>query len=414
MKHFSYKTLILLSFLVLTADLAGAPAFRKFPRDPKIKPNPEWLRYYKETYEENRAEFLRKADSLGKVYPGCVPFNVKVPTATNAELFVDGLYIPALNGNRNLLILTSGVHGVEGFAGSAIQRMVIDKQINVKNLDQTGILLIHAVNPYGFNFIRRVSENNVDLNRNSDVTEDLFSTKNEGYTALYRFINPDKPVNLGSCQNRFFVLTAITKIIKASMPVLRQAVLQGQYEHPEGLYYGGNKFEPQLADLKPIMVKYAGQYGRIVQIDLHTGYGERGKMHLFPNPPKSPEVKNETLQLFPGYQIDWGDSKDFYVINGDFSALIGKILPQKMMVPMLLEYGTLNSQKTMGSLRSIHFTILENQGFHHGYKNKRSERKVKEWFREMYAPMSPVWRTQVMDQSEKLMNVLFTELGKMS
>jgi hypothetical protein len=194
------------------------------------------------------------------------------------------------------------------------------------------------------------------------------------------------------------------------MPVLRQAVLQGQYDYPEGLYFGGKEFEPQVVAIKPVLMKYAGRYRRIIHVDLHTGYGERGKMHLFPNPARTPEVKSGTENLFAGYRIDWGDSKDFYTITGDFSNLIGKMMPDKLVIPMTLEYGTMDSQKTMGSLRSIQNMILENEGFHHGYKNKRSERKIREWLREMYAPSSPVWRTQVMQQSDEVFNRLFHKL----
>jgi hypothetical protein len=308
------------------------------------------------------------------------------------------------------MVISCGIHGIEGYAGSAIQRMIMDKYLSPENLENTGVLLIHAINPYGFNFGRRVTENNVDMNRNCDASPELFATRNDGYTKLYKFINPDQPANLGSFQNQLFVERAILKIVKATMPVLRQAVLQGQYTFPEGLYFGGKDFEPQVVALIPVLVKYASRYDRIITIDLHTGYGARGKMHLFPNPAKSPEVKTGTEMLYEGYQIDWGDSKDFYTITGDFSSLPGKLFPQKLVIPMTLEFGTMDSQKTMGSLRSIQNMILENQGFHHGYKNKRSERKIKGWVMEMYAPASAVWRTLVMQQSDALMKQVFEKL----
>ena len=390
--------------------LASMPEDGRFPKDPKIAVVPEYQNYFKATYQASRADFLKRADDLAQVFKGTEKIAIPVPSKLGTDLFVDVFYIPSLKSSKNLLVISCGIHGVEGYAGSAIQRMIMGKYLTPKNLENTGVLLIHAMNPYGFNYIRRVTENNVDMNRNCEVTPELFSGKNDGYTKLYKFINPVKPVSLGSCQNQLFVERAVLKIVKASMPVLRQAVLQGQYDYPEGLYFGGKEFEPQLVALKPILMKYAGQYDRIIHIDLHTGYGERGKMHLFPNPAKTPEIKAATEKMFEGYQIDWGDSKDFYTITGDFSELIGKMFPNKMVVPMTLEYGTMDSQKTMGSLHSIQNMILENEGFHHGYKNKRSERKIKEWFREMYAPTSPVWRTMVMEQSDKVIKQVFEKL----
>jgi preprotein translocase subunit SecA len=149
-------------------------------------------------------------------------------------------------------------------------------------------------------------------------------------------------------------------------------------------------------------MRFVKPYLRIIQVDLHTGYGERGKMHLFPNPPKTQQIRQATEELYAGYQIDWGDSKDFYTINGDFSNLFVEMFPDKQIVPMTLEFGTMDSQKTMGSLKSIQTMILENQGFHHGYRNAHTEKVVKERIREMYNPSSEVWRTLVMDQASKI------------
>jgi len=63
------------------------------------------------------------------------------------------------------------------------------------------------------------------------------------------------------------------------MPVLRQAVLQGQYEYPKGLYYGGSKPEPQIVSVSSFIVKYSAGYPLVMNIDLHTGYGKNGTAH---------------------------------------------------------------------------------------------------------------------------------------
>jgi hypothetical protein len=411
MKRISRIRLMLLLLTLPATRIFGlTPDDRRFPRDPKVEVNPEYTALFESTYEASRADFLVKAATLSATFPKAQSLSIPVPTGLGTPLYVDLLYIPASASLHNLLVISCGVHGVEGFAGSAIQRMVMTRYLTPENLTNTGVLLIHAMNPYGFKYIRRVSENNVDLNRNCSASPDLFATKNDGYSKLYSFINPHKPAALGSLSNIFFVERSIAKILKASMSVLRQAVLQGQYQYPEGLYFGGKDFEPQVKAIKPILVDFARDYDRIYHIDLHTGYGERAKMHLFPNPAKNPEVRTGTEYLFSGYRIDWGDSKDFYTISGDFSDLIGELLPDKLVIPMTLEYGTMNSQKTMGSLHSIQNMILENQGFHYGYRNKRSERKIKGWIREMYAPSSPAWQTLVMNQSVGIFRQVFEKL----
>ena len=107
-------------------------------------------------------------------------------------------------------------------------------------------------------------------------------------------------------------------------------------------------------------------------------------------------------KIFKGYQIDWGDTEDFYTTTGNFSDLIGKIIPGKFYIPMSFEYGTMDSHTTTGSVRSLHNLIIENQGFHYGYKIKADEIEVKKRFREMYFPSSKEWRTAVIHQAREI------------
>ena len=372
----------------------------------------EHLKYYKTTYDESRADFIYWAERMRETFENVERMAVPVTLSNGGELAIDLCYIPPSDTTETLLILSSGVHGVEGFVGSALQRMMMDKLIRTRSLHKTGILLIHAMNPYGFYVQRRVTEQNIDLNRNCDLTRQAYFSENNGYAELYKFLNPDSKANPGKLSDRFFYVTAITKIIKSSMPVLRQAVLQGQYQFPEGLYFGGKEAEPQIVTMEPIYREIPAMYNRIVHIDLHTGYGERGKLHLFPNPAKNEEVKRATEDLFSGYPIDWGDGDDFYTITGDFTSVAAHYYPDKLVIPMTFEFGTLDSQTTMGSLVSIHNMILENQGFHHGYTSEKAQRKVEDSFREMYYPSSLAWRSIVMDQTFKMMELVFQRLER--
>jgi hypothetical protein len=357
--------------------------------------------YFKNDYLNARKSFLEKSDEIAEKYPGAKILRIKVESAKDSDLSVDMLYIPCQGEKEKLMILSSGTHGVEGFTGSALQLMFMNKFINLEILNKTGILLVHSLNPYGFKYLRRVSENNVDLNRNSSADTLLYSTINTGYPKVYSFINPKGKVNTKSCKNRMFNVRAIFKIIRASMPVLRQAVLQGQYAYPEGLYFGGQKPEPQIAAITPIIDSICDPYKVIFVTDLHTGYGERGKLHLFPNPVDS-LTKRRMENLFTGYSIDWGDSKDFYTVTGDFVGFVGNLNKEKVFIPMTFEYGTMNSQTTKGSLKSIKIMVLENQGNRFGYKKERDVLKIREDFMEMYNPSSQEWRTKVMNDTETI------------
>lgn len=373
-------------------------AYNNFSFKYEFKVNESILQYFKNSYDEARKEFRFKSKEVLLKYPDSKMFEVPVESKIDSDLTIDICYIRASKKPDKILILSSGVHGVEGFVGSAVQLYFIDNYINKEFLEKTSVLLIHSVNPYGFKYQRKVTENNVDLNRNSDIDKELYSTINEGYSEICDIINPKEKVETQNRANRYFFLKAIKEIIKRSKSVFRQTILQGQYEYPKGLFYGGNDFEPQIKNLVQSIDSICDPYKTILTIDLHTGYGERGKLHLFPNPVKeSVKIRMETI--FEGFHIDWGDSDYFYTYSGDFVSYIQKINNDKIFIPMLFEYGTVGSSKILGSIKSLHIMMLENQGEHYGYVSDEDQKKVKHDFVEMYNLSSDSWRSQIIEET---------------
>lgn len=127
---------------------------------------------------------------------------------------------------------------------------------------------------------------------------------------------------------------------------------------------------------------------------------------------KYQKEKNGVETIFKGYDIDWGDEEDFYTVTGDFTDFIGKVYPEKFYMPMTFEYGTLDSQTTSGSVKSIHNMILENQGFHYGYKDKEDKEEVSERFIEMYYPSSAHWRSHIIEQTRNIFETTVNRYNK--
>ena len=69
----------------------------------------------------------------------------------------------------------------------------------------------------------------------------------------------------------------------------------------------------------------------------------------------------------------------------------------------MFEYGTLDSQTTLGALKSLHITVLENQGAQWGYASADDEARIQRDYREMFNPSSPAWRTKVIADSRALL-----------
>lgn len=401
----------LAALLVLLLALLGWSTWRFAhwaPPDAPQPPDPVAQAWFIDDYASARADFLRRGDALADTFTGVERLAIPVPSRSGASgLFVDGLYIPAQGGERRrLLVVSSGVHGVEGPTGSAVQRLFMHEVLTAQHLQgplaDTGVLLLHALNPYGFARYRRFTENNVDLNRNASTDHALYQTVNAGYPVVDSLINPTGPADAGTAGNRFFHLRSVALIARHGMPALRQAVLQGQYQKPPGIYFGGQALEPQLAALGPRIAPILDAYPLSMSLDLHTGWGARGTLHLFFNPPADAKVRQGLEAAFAGQPIDWGTGSDFYTVTGDFAGWLGQLRRGGVHLPAVFEFGTMDSQATLGAIKSLHVTVLENQGAQHGYATADDRTRIERDYREMFYPSSPDWRTKVIHDSRAM------------
>jgi hypothetical protein len=165
------------------------------------------------------------------------------------------------------VVVSSGLHGVEGFFGSAVQLAWLQtRAADGSPPPHTALILVHALNPFGFAWLRRWNENNVDLNRNfladrSFLTGDQkYQESRVAYQRLASFLNPHSPPSRWEPYTVKAVLRILSegyaaraRLPKEKRPPLRalRAVLAlglselkktlpvGQYEVPSGLFYGG-------------------------------------------------------------------------------------------------------------------------------------------------------------------------------
>ncbi len=404
MKKILRVTAVIITFLVVGVLGYTYVSFNSYsPEDPDVKIEAAKLAYYQNSYDECRDAFKKQAENLKTKFDSVEIFSVPVKSKTDNDLTIDFCYIPATDTTLKLMVINSGIHGIEGFVGSAVQQMLMAEFFKPEMTSEVGILIVHGMNAWGFKNQRRFSENNVDLNRNYSLKESLFLTKNDGFVALYDMLTPKGELNMNSIKNKFFMLTAIKQIAQKGMPALLQAFAQGQYEFPEGIYYGGNAFEQQVGIMSGVLKEKSAAYQTVLSIDLHTGFGERGKLHLFPNPVDDPEIRQKMETIFDGHQIDWGDSDNFYTVSGQFVEFIGDLLPDKTSIPMVMEFGTLNTSTTIGAVKSAHISIVENQGAHYGYKSEKDKEKAKAGYYEMFYPPSEKWRTNAITISLEMM-----------
>jgi len=187
-------------------------------------------------------------------------------------LCMDAAYLGADDPERLLLVL-SGVHGFEGPAGSAVQTMLLRRAPRLAR--DTGALFIHAVNPYGFAHWSRATEDNIDLNR-SFVDRSAALPSNPEYGAFHPYFCPDILDEAAIARTRKFI-----ESYEAQFGAERasSAIGAGQYDHPDGLYYGGQAEPWSVAALFRLIdaAFIRNRLSFVALVDLHTGRGAYGE-----------------------------------------------------------------------------------------------------------------------------------------
>lgn len=366
--------------------------------------------FYPQSYQESRAHLGQWVEKNREKFPEIQYLALPVATETGADLTIDTLHLPQGGAKKqNLLIITSGTHGVEAFTGSAIQFAFLET-LDPTILQSMGILIVHAVNPYGYHFHRRVTENNVDMNRNFSGNDRLFDSFSSSYANFDSFLNPKDALNASWWNDVLLFGGSIAKLIYFGKKELTQIVVGGQYQEPKGIYFGGDAEEINGLILKNEFVRIGDGYDRILHIDLHTGFGERGKLHFFTNK-KATELKGFS-EMFAGFPLDLGEDKDFYHVSGSFEEFTVRTFPQKLVIPMTFEFGTMDSQTIWGGFLSLKNMIYENQGFHHGYENDASKEKVAKDFMEMFNPSESSWRENAIQDGLTSLKTLIERFSK--
>jgi predicted deacylase len=167
------------------------------------------------------------------------------------------------------LVVLSGTHGVEGLAGAGCQVGFLIDRLYQALPSSACVLLVHALNPHGFAWLRRVNEDNVDLNRN------FIDFSHPPSSAAYEPLHPWLVPTEWEGDARVRADAALQQYVTAhGMLAFQQALTAGQYTRPEGLFYGGTApswsaqtLERLLREQLPAAVQ------RVVVLDLHTGMG---------------------------------------------------------------------------------------------------------------------------------------------
>ena len=299
------------------------------------------------------------------------------------------------SGASKLLVLSSGVHGVEGFFGSAVQLALIELWEQCGHPD-VRCLLIHAVNPFGFQRGRRTNENNVDLNRNFLLEGEVFQGAPVGYAELDAILNPATPIT----QRDLFTVRVVPLLLRKGFAALKQSIAGGQYEFPEGVFFGGSKHERSVQLLADHFPQWIDGIDEVVHLDFHTGLGRNGSWKLLLDyAPTSDQIERLDSWFGPAsYEVN-DPSGTAYDACGGFGRWCVSNAKSVDYLFACAEFGTFGPVSVLAGLRR------ENQLHHWGAERPELVRSARQRLAELFCPASPVWRRKVIDDSIQLVEL---------
>ena len=235
------------------------------------------------TYAESRARFRRAAVDAGVAVDGHA---IDAPGADGARLTIDVVRLGVADADRVLLVL-GGVHGVEGFAPSALQAE-LPARWGGELPPGVAVGIVHAVNPWGMAWWRRQNESNVDLNRNWR-RDDGVPFENAAYDELHALACPDGD-ELPDVSSMLADAQAL--IEQRGLEWVRDGITVGQYRHADGLHFGGDRTEPSNRILERVIPALVGRASKVLTVDLHTGHGAYATFTALCNqPPDSAQAR---------------------------------------------------------------------------------------------------------------------------
>lgn len=353
---------------------------------------------FSETYFEAREKFLKLAKSA-------ISYKSPARGPAGEELFTDVAWFGDPNARR-VGIMISATHGVEGYCGSAGQIDWMRRAGPELLPPGQAMLLIHAINPYGFAWNRRVTEEGCDLNRNF-VDFTIPVPANPGYDELADHLVPQDisgPVFEAS-------EAAIQKFRDEKGEIAFQIARKaGQYSYPSGVFFGGVAPTHSRLTLEKIAKDFElGSRDFAVIVDGHSGLGPFGYGELQTEPPSGLSGYKRALAMF-GRSVtspDLGTSSSI-PIRGCVDEFWQRLLGEKH-VYVALEFGTFDPDNGRRVLREDHW-LAKNVG-----ADPAIAEAIRLRLREHYDPRSTDWREMVIWRSRQVHRQMIDGLaGKLS
>jgi hypothetical protein len=347
---------------------------------PKVEPD------FPNSYDAARQAFLEAARQAG-----ARTASYAHPTARSPEGSPICIDVAVVGKDRapKILLVISGTHGLEGLAGSASQIAFLRSGLSHDLPADVRVVLVHALNAWGFAHGSRTTENNVDLNRNF-IDWKRKPPPNEDYAQLHGVLCPSD-WNGAALERSQAEIDGWIAMHGRSAYLDR--VLRGQYEFADGLGYGGSGPEWSNTTLAEIVRRWCVGAERVAVIDWHTGIGGYGEpFFLCFNAPGS-ELQRRCLawwgQREAAPAFSEGEARPSY--TGLVFLGIKELLSGAAVAGGVIEFGTRPVDEMLIVLRADRWLRFAPAGA----RSDQPREALRRDLAEAYCPSDPTWRAGV-------------------
>jgi len=341
--------------------------------------------YFSGDYAEARQRFLDSARAVGAAHTA---YDNPNRGPKGEALHTDTAWLGPKDAER-VLVTVSGTHGAEGFCGSGVQVGWFESGLAEEHHGDIAYLAIHAINSHGFAWLRRVTEDNVDLNRNFvDFGRPL--PENAAYRELADLICP-KTWDEATISKTHDALSAYAE--KHGPRALQSAVSAGQYSHPDGIFYGGQAPTWSHRTLKRIFETELANAKQAAVIDYHTGLGPRGHGERICCHAVGSDNLTRAEQWYEGdFTSPLMGTSSSVELNGVNLFGMEQAAQNTDLTVIALEYGTQDTQLVKLALRADNWLHL------HGDPESEQGRAIKQQIREAFYQDADDWKQMIWDR----------------
>lgn len=354
--------------------------------------------YFSADYAEARRRFAEAAERAGA---RLTSFAHPDPGPAGEPLATDVAWYGPQDAAR-VLVTLSGTHGAEGFCGSGVQAGWFDSGLAAELPANIALMAVHAINPHGFAWLRRVTEDNVDLNRNFvDFTRPL--PDNPGYDELAEALCPPTWDDA--------TITATREVLAAYAEAhgaggLQAAITNGQYNHPDGIFFGGTAPTWSHRTLKQVFSRHLDRAERVAVIDYHTGLGPRGHgERICPAAPDAPMLQRVRAWYGEDFTCPGLGTSSATEIRGFNVIGMEEALPRAELTAIALEYGTLPTEEVKLALRADNWLHL------HGDPASAKGKTIKAQVREAFYQDADDWKQMIWERAVETQRLALTGLA---